>query len=134
MSTIFFRTLYLKISYDIKKDFWKKSKVFKVCVKGFEPAAFWSVARRSIQLSYTHITRKNQFLMIATYIYYTTNWYMSTIFICSAPFYLICFCLIFNLSILNYLAIIFIFKSTAPPIPFTLPLSEYCHISTLGNP
>ena len=26
----------------------------ETCVRGFEPPAFWSVAKRSIQLSYTH--------------------------------------------------------------------------------
>ena len=38
-----------------KKSETKQFQTFQACVKGFEPSTFWSVARRSIQLSYTHI-------------------------------------------------------------------------------
>lgn len=35
-------------------------------VKGFEPSAFWSVARRSIQLSYAHIFLVQDFVSLTT--------------------------------------------------------------------
>ena len=51
--------LYSQISKEFpiqqKKPETKQFQAFQACVKGFEPSTFWSVARRSIQLSYTHI-------------------------------------------------------------------------------
>ena len=44
-----------RIPYTTKKPETKQFQAFQACVKGFEPSTFWSVARRSIQLSYTHI-------------------------------------------------------------------------------
>ena len=42
-----------------KAEIPKRISASNTCVRGFEPPTFWSVAKRSIQLSYAHIIFKD---------------------------------------------------------------------------